>query len=83
MAMPHVQMLGSLDLGGGVYLLTKLPTPTLPLEGDRPDLVVMPARGVAPTAFAPRAACADLVERRSCRLCTGWRRCRAHGTAAW
>ena len=52
MAMPHVQMLGSLDLGG-VYLLTKLPTPTLPLEGDRPDLVVMPARGVAPTAFAP------------------------------
>lgn len=51
MALPHVQLLGSLDLGG-VYLLTELPNPAQLLDGKTPDLVVMPARGLAPSALA-------------------------------
>lgn len=51
MALPHVQLLGRLDLGG-VYLLTRLPNPVQPLAGQTPDLVVMPARGLAPSALA-------------------------------
>ena len=51
MALSHTQSLGVLDLSG-VYLLTKFPVPTRPLAGERPDLVVLPARGLAPSAFA-------------------------------
>ena len=51
MALPHVQLLGRLDLGG-VYLLTRLPNPVQPLAGQTPDLVVMPVRGLAPSALA-------------------------------
>ena len=51
MALPHVQLLGSLDLGG-VYLLTPLPNPVRPLDGQTPDLVVMHALGLAPSALA-------------------------------
>lgn len=51
MALPHVELLGSLD-PGGVYLLTRLPNPVRPLAGQTPDLVVMPARGLAPSALA-------------------------------
>ncbi|MYD94184.1 MAG: hypothetical protein F4Y02_10935 [Chloroflexi bacterium] len=51
MALPHVQLLGSLDLHG-VYLLTRLPNQVRPLDGETPDLVVMPAWGLAPSAFA-------------------------------
>ena len=51
MALSHTQSLGILDLSG-VYLLTTFPVPTKPLAGERPDLVVLPARGLAPAAFA-------------------------------
>ena len=50
MSLPHTQMLGHLDLGG-VYLLTRLPNPAQPLNGQTPDLVVLPGQGLAPTAF--------------------------------
>ena len=51
MALPHVQLLGDLDLGG-VYLLTPLPNPVQPLAGQTADLVVLPARGLAASALA-------------------------------
>ena len=52
MAIPEAQPVGSLDLSG-VYLLTELPKPVGPLVTNRPDLVVMPARGAFPSAFPP------------------------------
>lgn len=51
MALPHVQLFGGLDFAG-VYLLTQLPNPAQSLDGKTPDLVVMPMRGLAPSAFA-------------------------------
>ena len=50
MSLPHTQFFGSLDLFG-VYLLTRLPNPPQPLNDQTPDLVVLPQRGLAPTAF--------------------------------
>ena len=51
LALPHVELLGDLDKVG-VYLLTRLPNPVQPLAGQAPDLVVLPVRGLAPSALA-------------------------------
>lgn len=51
LALSHARLLGSLDLYG-VYLLTDLPNPVRPLDGQTPDLVVMPGAASVPSALA-------------------------------